>query len=147
MLRTDHLTAVFRVGSGDWSWQEEYDRLWADQTNYMDTLATRIQKEGIREPVLLGSDGRIWDGHHRIAVAMTLGLDSVPVEFAGEASKREVERAAAEKAWDEADDTITAHIQRTAGLLTPRTVLLWPRNPYRRETQSAAPTGEPSELP
>src|SRR5690606_22968569 len=47
-------------------------------------LLTRIREEGIREPILLGTDGRVWDGHHRITVAMHLGLESVPVEFAGE---------------------------------------------------------------
>src|SRR5690606_24415273 len=47
-------------------------------------LLTRIREEGIREPILLGTDGRVWDGHHRITVAMHLGLESVPVEFASE---------------------------------------------------------------
>ncbi len=28
---------------------------------------------------LLGDDGRVWDGHHRIAVALSLQLDRVPV--------------------------------------------------------------------
>lgn len=46
----------------------------------LDELATSIQAEGIREPVLLGNDGRVWDGHHRIVVAMRLGIESVPVE-------------------------------------------------------------------
>lgn len=81
-VRLDHLLGTYRVGSGDWPWCEEYDNL-IDQPDTQKLLA-RIRTEGIREPVLLGTDGRIWDGHHRIVIAMHLGLDSVPVEFAGE---------------------------------------------------------------
>lgn len=81
MMRLDHLLAVFRVGSGDWSWQEEYDDLYTQPWQTM--LTEQIATEGIREPVLLGSDGRIWDGHHRICAAMRLGLDVVPVEWSG----------------------------------------------------------------
>ena len=81
-VRLDHLLGVYAVGSGDWSWQDEYDDL-IDQPGTQKLLA-RIRDEGIREPILLGTDGRVWDGHHRIVIAMHLGLDSVPVEFAGE---------------------------------------------------------------
>lgn len=81
-VRLDHLLGVYRVGSGDWPWTEEYDNL-IDQTDTQ-KLLTRIREEGIREPILLGTDGRVWDGHHRIVIAMHLGMDSVPVEFAGE---------------------------------------------------------------
>lgn len=81
-VRLDHLLGVYAVGSGDWPWREEYDNL-IDQPGTQKLLA-RIRDEGIREPILLGTDGRVWDGHHRIIIAMHLGLDSVPVEFAGE---------------------------------------------------------------
>lgn len=81
-VRLDRLIGVYGVGSGDWAWFEEYGNL----INQPDTqkLLARIREEGIREPILLGTDGRVWDGHHRIVIAMHLGLDSVPVEFAGE---------------------------------------------------------------
>lgn len=81
-VRLDHLLGVYRVGSGGWSWYKEYDKL-IRQTDTQKLLA-RIRNEGIREPILLGTDGRVWDGHHRIVIAMHLGMDSVPVEFAGE---------------------------------------------------------------
>ena len=81
VLRLDHLLGVFRVGSGDWSWREEHDLLYARP--WQAALTQQIATEGIREPVLLGNDGRIWDGHHRICAAMHLGLDVVPVEWAG----------------------------------------------------------------
>jgi hypothetical protein len=34
----------------------------------------------VEQPVCLGSDGRVWDGHHRIVAARRLGFASVPVE-------------------------------------------------------------------
>lgn len=85
-VRLDHLLAVFSVGSGEWSWRDEYDNLISqDRTR---DLIDSIKVDGIREPILLGTDGRVWDGHHRITVAMHLGLDSVPVEFAGQAAQQ-----------------------------------------------------------
>jgi hypothetical protein len=80
-VRFDHLIGVYAVGSGDWSWRDEYEKLIDRPVTQQ--LIESIRSEGIREPVLLGNDGRVWDGHHRIVVAMHLGLDTVPVEFSG----------------------------------------------------------------
>lgn len=80
-VRFDHLIGVYAVGSGDWSWRDEYEKLIDRPVTQQ--LIESIRSEGIREPVLLGKDGRVWDGHHRIIVAMHLGLDTVPVEFSG----------------------------------------------------------------
>lgn len=33
----------------------------------------------IREPVIVGYDGYVWDGRHRVVVALFLGLNKVPV--------------------------------------------------------------------
>lgn len=96
-VRLDHLLGVYAVGSGDWSWQDEHDNL-IDQPGTQKLLA-RIRDEGIREPILLGTDGRVWDGHHRIVIAMHLGLDSVPVEFAGEDGALAVYTAEKPPAW------------------------------------------------
>lgn len=71
------------VGSGDWSWAEE----WADlderhaSTGYLDHLEQQIRQNGITIPVLIGSDGRLWDGHHRLRIAVRLGIGYVPVEI------------------------------------------------------------------
>lgn len=78
-VRLDHLLGTFTVGSGDWAWQDEYDKLY--ERDYQRQLTEKIRVNGITEPILLGSDGRVWDGHHRICAAMHLGLDTVPVEF------------------------------------------------------------------
>ncbi|MBE4735741.1 ParB N-terminal domain-containing protein [Streptomyces caniscabiei] len=75
------LTEV-RCGSKDWSWEEE----WADlarrhaETGYLDRLADQISENGITMPVLVGTDGRLWDGHHRLCIAVRLGIGYVPVE-------------------------------------------------------------------
>lgn len=74
--------AEVRCGSEDWSWDEE----WADldrrhaETGYLAKLEQQIRANGITMPVLIGTDGRLWDGHHRLRIAVRLGIDYVPVE-------------------------------------------------------------------
>jgi hypothetical protein len=76
------LTEV-RCGSQDWTWEEE----WADldqrheETGYLVKLEQQIRENGITMPVLIGSDGRLWDGHHRLRIAVRLGIGYVPVEL------------------------------------------------------------------
>jgi len=76
------LTEV-QCGSQDWSWEEE----WADldrrhaETGYLTELEQQIRQNGITMPVLIGSDGRLWDGHHRLRIAVRLGIGYVPVEL------------------------------------------------------------------
>lgn len=60
-------------------WQEEFDWLRQEHGERLDALAASVRKVGILEPILLGTDGRVWDGHHRLCVAYDLGLTSVPV--------------------------------------------------------------------
>jgi len=75
------LTEV-RCGSQDWTWEEE----WADldrrhaETGYLSKLEQDIAANGITMPVLVGTDGRLWDGHHRLRIAARLGIGFVPVE-------------------------------------------------------------------
>ena len=77
------ILAEVRCGSKDWPWEDE----WADlarrhaETGYLDRLAEQIAENGITMPVLIGSDGRLWDGHHRLCVAVRLGIGYVPVEI------------------------------------------------------------------
>ncbi|MBP5875681.1 MazG nucleotide pyrophosphohydrolase domain-containing protein [Streptomyces scabiei] len=76
-------------GSQDWTWEEE----WADlarrhaETGYLDRLEEQIRANGITMPVLIGSDGRLWDGHHRLCIAVRLGIGYVPVEITQTASE------------------------------------------------------------
>lgn len=78
------LLAGWRPGSYDlpWSWDDEVRDLvgrvvdpalpWAE-------FVESVRADGIQEPVSLGPDGRVWDGHHRVCAAIVLGLDAVPV--------------------------------------------------------------------
>ena len=48
-------------------------------------MQSDIACNGMIEAVLLGTDMRVWDGHHRLCVAWTLEWEWVPVQFAGAA--------------------------------------------------------------
>lgn len=80
LMPIEVLLATYTDGD-EVGWQVEFDALWATEPERMDSLTNDIQANGIREPVLIGSDGRIWDGHHRLAVAQTLSI-AVPISFA-----------------------------------------------------------------
>lgn len=77
----DELLANYRPGSQDapWTWDDEYSDLWNRDREKMTELAATIAADGIREPILLGTDGRIWDGHHRICIAIHTHHRTVPV--------------------------------------------------------------------
>ena len=48
---------------------------------YQRKLEAHLAEVGrIEQPVCLGDDGRVWDGHHRIVAARRLGFAEVPVE-------------------------------------------------------------------
>ncbi|QDF15364.1 ParB-like nuclease domain protein [Gordonia phage Mollymur] len=78
----DYLKSNYIPGSRDedWTWADEAHYLWLTQGEYMLKLLVDIAENGIHDPICLGPDGRIWDGHHRITIATALGLDRVPVE-------------------------------------------------------------------
>lgn len=80
-VQLNALLEVFSVGSGPWSWGEEFSRIRHDDRTL--DLIQGLPEEGMRESILLGSDGRVWDGHHRIVAAMYLGINRVPVAFSG----------------------------------------------------------------
>lgn len=43
-------------------------------------ITLSLAKGGFEHPILLGDDGRVWDGHHRLAVADAIGIRAVPIE-------------------------------------------------------------------
>lgn len=72
-------------GSHDWTWAEEYRDLIDDPVTAR--VRARVDAEGIgfsdhAAPVLLGSDGRVWDGHHRIVIAIDTEISHLMVELA-----------------------------------------------------------------
>lgn len=74
----EELTAVYRPSSGDWGWREEANQ--SLQEPHALTLWDDIEANGITNPVLLGSDGRVWDGHRRIVIAGEVGVE-IPYEI------------------------------------------------------------------
>lgn len=82
------LLSVVRDGD-EIGWDVEFNELWQTHADRLDMLATSIQETGIRVPILIGADGRVWDGHHRLAVAEALGLSEVPIVWAGEPTGEE----------------------------------------------------------
>ncbi|MFJ9420748.1 ParB N-terminal domain-containing protein [Streptomyces sp. NPDC101249] len=73
--------AEVRCGSEDWPWEQEWADLDEHHADRLAKLEAGIRERGITRPVLIGSDGRLWDGHHRLRIAVRLGIDHVPVEL------------------------------------------------------------------
>lgn len=63
------------------TWATELRGLWTEHRDQLLALMDRVLAEGFLEPIVLGHDGRLWDGHHRLAVAKALGI-LVPVTHA-----------------------------------------------------------------
>ena len=72
---------TFRDGD-DLGWDAEFEFLRVHHEARVQTLAALIVADGITNPILLGHDGRVWDGHHRLYVAKALGLTHVPASLA-----------------------------------------------------------------
>lgn len=81
-----HPTAVMEhLTPGDGHpWQIELEFLWTEHRPEMLALLDSVVVEGFHEPILIGEDGRLWDGHHRLAVALALDVP-LPVQIASKA--------------------------------------------------------------
>jgi hypothetical protein len=84
-MKLNYLFENWRPGSYDWSWDEEFADIMSQART--EPVRKRVESEGIGfadsfAPVLLGSDGRVWDGHHRICLARELGINEIEVELA-----------------------------------------------------------------
>lgn len=81
-LPTETVLTQWRPGSGDWDWPTEFaDIVQEDDGATIAGLIGHIAKNGMLKPILLGDDGRVWDGHHRLLAARILGIADVPVEY------------------------------------------------------------------
>lgn len=62
-------------------WHEELLFIWNEDRERTLKLLDEIVSVGqIKEPVIIGPDRRVWDGHHRIAIGLALSI-AVPVVF------------------------------------------------------------------
>jgi hypothetical protein len=80
---TQELLRDVRVGSADWTWSDEFQHLTNDPAHAEKTaqLIADLAENGMRDPIVLGSDGRLWDGHHRVVAAIHLGWKYVPCVY------------------------------------------------------------------
>ena len=60
-------------------WPAEFAWLRTYHHKQLAALAIDVAKNGFQEPITLGTDGRIWDGHHRLCVAESLDWRHLPV--------------------------------------------------------------------
>jgi ParB-like chromosome segregation protein Spo0J len=77
-MSIETVLAEYRDGD-EHGWDTEFEYLETHHGERIAALRASIAEEGMREPVLLGSDGRVWDGHHRLCVANELGMKMIPV--------------------------------------------------------------------
>lgn len=84
MFAPGHVIARYQDGDKI-GWPAYLKRLWAEEPTRMLAFVHEVaQTMVIHEPIHVAfeSDGkRLWDGHHRVAAALALGLPSIPVEF------------------------------------------------------------------
>ncbi|UJL29947.1 hypothetical protein HZU38_05450 [Mycolicibacterium vanbaalenii] len=74
-MTASEVMAMVSPGSG-LSWPEELRHLWTEGWHDTSTLLSHVAADGeIAEPIIIGPDGRLWDGHHRLACALALSLD------------------------------------------------------------------------
>lgn len=80
-LSVDEIVRKWRPGSGAWSWPQELADILRHASEQLASLVLDVAEHGVRDPILLGDDGRVWDGHHRLLVARLLGIGTVPVQY------------------------------------------------------------------
>ena len=76
------ILASWKPGSQEWTWAEECDDLKdRPETKRIETwcLIAGWDFADSRHPVILGDDGRVWDGHHRICLAIKHGVSTLNV--------------------------------------------------------------------
>lgn len=81
-LTVDCIQENFTPGEETNTWAEEFRWLIDHDNENTGALLADIEKNGIKLPILLGNDGRVWNGHHRLLAARILGMIEVPVTHA-----------------------------------------------------------------
>jgi ParB-like chromosome segregation protein Spo0J len=81
---TSTVLTVVETGDAN-TWAEEIAFLWRNDTARMIELLRGVLANGIRQPIsiALTDDGgwRMWDGHHRVAIAVALQLPAIPIRI------------------------------------------------------------------
>lgn len=75
-------TVTSRYRDGDeHGWDTEFGIIHREFPADLLGIRRSMEAEGQMNPVLLGSDGRVWDGHKRLAAATDLGWKTVKVTY------------------------------------------------------------------
>lgn len=79
------IVELVKTGDGDDYWYGEISWFWTDQTEKMVELVKSIIVNGVENPIDIHvsetGEFRMLDGHHRVAAALALSLDKIPVNF------------------------------------------------------------------
>lgn len=78
LMTAEQLMAEVKDGD-EIGWPDELRWLWTEHREQLLALMDNVLAEGFLSPVQIGNDGRLWDGHHRVAVAQALGI-MLPVQ-------------------------------------------------------------------
>ena len=81
-MSMSRVLAEYAPGDGG-TWLQEFAWMALHSSRKLRGLALSIEEIGVQRPILLGDDGRVWDGHHRICIALELRISTVNVEKAG----------------------------------------------------------------
>lgn len=71
-------------GDRDWSWNSQFRYLQDPDNGHTDRLREifwSLTYDGQREPVQVGPDSRLWDGHHRVWALVALSAPTIRVEY------------------------------------------------------------------
>ncbi len=82
-VSTNSVLELFSPGDAD-TWGKSFRQVTKihSQDRYLFELQSSIQTLGMQNPIVLGRDGYIWNGHHRLFLATkTLDLYHIPVIF------------------------------------------------------------------
>lgn len=85
-ISLSNILVFFKPGSHgpEWTWLDEYaDLIYKPET---DAIRKLVLEQGIgfnddQAPIMLGNDTRVWDGHHRIVIAIEQEIHKLNVEM------------------------------------------------------------------
>ncbi|MGO2860631.1 MAG: hypothetical protein ACTIC1_05705 [Brevibacterium sp.] len=81
-MNLDYVLENFTSGDENNTWAQEFRWIIDFDAPHTGALLADIEANGIKLPILLGDDGRVWNGHHRLLAARILGFTEVPVVHA-----------------------------------------------------------------
>lgn len=64
--------ATVEPGDNNWAWCNQFKWLENNHWPELKALTRDVVTNGQQTPIHIGSDGRLWDGHHRLWVFYTL---------------------------------------------------------------------------